>query len=111
MLSSLTALDSAELDKAVATWLPAADDRARRRTGHGAGLCGSHRRRRARRLLHETANSLLAVVRRAHPLKDWARTSHKKACAALARKRAVILHRMVMTGEPFRWPATETPTA
>ncbi|MCZ6683849.1 MAG: hypothetical protein O7B26_11775 [Planctomycetota bacterium] len=34
------------------------------------------------------------VVRRAHPLKDWARrvgkrTSHKKACVALARKMAV----------------------
>ena len=34
---------------------------------------------------------------RAHPLKDWARrvkkrTSHKKACVALARKMAVILH-------------------
>ena len=36
-----------------------------------------------RSLLYEAANSLLTVVRRAHPLKDWARrirkrTSHKK---------------------------------
>ena len=62
-----------------------------------------------RSLLYEAANSLLTVVRKAHPLKDWARrirkrSSHKKACVALARKLAVILHRMLITGEPFRWP-------
>ena len=62
-----------------------------------------------RSLLYEAANSLLTVVRKAHPLKDWARRirrrkSHKKACVALARKLAVILHRMLITGEPFRWP-------
>jgi transposase len=63
-----------------------------------------------RSLLYEAANSMLTVVRKAHPLKDWARRikrrrSHKKACVALARKLAVILHRMLITGEPFRWPA------
>ncbi len=62
-----------------------------------------------RSLLYEAANSLLTVVRKAHPLKDWARrirkrSSHKKACVALARKLAVILHRMLITGELFRWP-------
>ncbi len=62
-----------------------------------------------RSLLYAAANSLLTVVRKAHPLKDWARRirrrkSHKKACVALARKLAVILHRMLITGEPFRWP-------
>ena len=35
------------------------------------------------------------------------RTSHKKACVALARKLAVILHRMLITGEAFRWPQKE----
>ena len=65
-----------------------------------------------RALLYEAANSVLTVVRKAHPLKDWARrvkkrTSHKKACVALARKLAVILHRMMITGEPFRWPQKE----
>jgi transposase len=65
-----------------------------------------------RALLYEAANSMLTVVRRAHPLKDWARrvkkrTSHKKACVALARRLAVILHRMLMSGEPFRWPEKE----
>ena len=48
-------------------------------------------------------------------LKDWARrirkrTSHKKACVALARKLAVILHRMLITGEAFRWPEKEAAT-
>ncbi|MCH7942084.1 MAG: IS110 family transposase [Proteobacteria bacterium] len=65
-----------------------------------------------RSLLYEAANSLLTVVRRAHPLKDWARrikrrSSHKKACVALARKLAVIMHRMLITGEAFRWPQKE----
>ncbi len=64
-------------------------------------------------LLYEAANALLTVVRRAHPLKDWARrirrrSSHKKACVALARKLAVILHRMLITGEAFRWPEKQT---
>ena len=62
-----------------------------------------------RSLLYEAAHSMLSVVRRAHPLKDWARrimrrTSYKKACVALARKLAVIMHKMLITGEPFRWP-------
>jgi transposase len=65
-----------------------------------------------RHLLYEAANGLLTRVRRAHPLKDWARkvkrrTSHKKACVALARKLAVILHKMLITGEAFRWPQQE----
>jgi len=65
-----------------------------------------------RSLLYEAANSLLTVVRKAHPIKDWARrikkrTSHKKACVALARKLVVIMHRMLVTGEAFRWPEKE----
>ena len=65
-----------------------------------------------RSLLYEAANSMLCRVRRAHPLKDWARrikkrSSHKKACVALARKLAVILHQMLVTGEVFRWPEQE----
>ena len=65
-----------------------------------------------RSLLYEAANSLLTVVRKAHPLKDWARrikkrSSHKKACVALARRLAVIMHRMLITGEAFRWPEKE----
>ncbi len=68
-----------------------------------------------RSLLYEAANSLLTRVGRAHPLKDWARrikrrSGHHKACVALARKLAVILHRMLMTGEAFRWPEKQAAT-
>jgi transposase len=74
-----------------------------------SGRISKHGDALLRALLYEAANSLLTVVRRAHPLKDWARrikrrTSHKKACVALARRLAVILHRMLVTGEAFRWP-------
>ncbi len=80
-----------------------------------SGRISKHGDAMLRALLYEAANSLLTVVRRAHPLKDWARrirkrTSHKKACVALARKLAVILHRMLITGEAFRWPEKEAPT-
>ena len=74
-----------------------------------SGRISKHGDAMLRSLLYEAANSMLTVVRRAHPLKDWARrvrkrSSHKKACVALARKLAVVLHRMLMTGETFRWP-------
>ena len=77
-----------------------------------SGRISKHGDSLLRSLLYEAANSLLTMVRRAHPLKDWARrirkrTSHKKACVALARKLAVILHRMLITGEAFRWPQQE----
>jgi len=74
-----------------------------------SGRISKHGDAMLRSLLYAAANSLLTVVRKAHPLKDWARRirrrrGHKKACVALARKLAVILHRMLITGEPFRWP-------
>lgn len=80
-----------------------------------SGRISKHGDDMLRHLLYEAANSLLTVVRRAHPLKDWARRirkrrSHKKACVALARKLAVILHRMLVTGETFRWPAKQEET-
>ena len=70
---------------------------------HGDGLLRS--------LLYGAAVSALTRVRRAHPLKDWARklkkrSSHKKACVALARKLAVVLHKMWVSGEDFVWPQT-----
>lgn len=73
------------------------------------GRISKHGDAMLRSLLYEAAHSMLSVVRRAHPLKDWARrikrrTSHKKACVALARKLAVIMHKMLITGELFRWP-------
>ena len=64
--------------------------------------------------LDEAANSLLTIVRGSHPLKDWPRRirnrgSHKKARVALARKLAVIMHRMPITGAASRWPQKEEP--
>jgi transposase len=61
-----------------------------------------------RRYLYEAAQNLMCLVRRACPLKTWAnklkkRVGHRKACVALARKLAVVLHRMWRTGEAFRW--------
>ncbi len=38
------------------------------------------------------------------------RSGHQKACVALARKLAVILHRMLITGEAFRWPEMQAAT-
>ena len=77
-----------------------------------SGRISKHGDALLRALLYEAANSMLTVVRRAHPLKDWARrikkrSSHKKACVALARKLAVILHRMLSSGEAFHWPVKE----
>ncbi len=81
-----------------------------------SGRISKHGDAMVRSLLYEAANSLLTIVRKAHPLKDWARrirkrSSHKKACVALARKLAVILHRMLITGELFRWPEKDEETA
>ena len=66
-----------------------------------------------RSLLYGAAVSALTRVKRAHPLKDWARqvkrkTSHKRACVALARKLAVVLHKMWVSGEDFAWPLKAT---
>ena len=61
----------------------------------------------ARSLLYEAANSLMVRVKAKIPLKTWAnklamRIGGKKARVALARKIAVILHRMLADGTDFR---------
>ncbi len=80
-----------------------------------SGRISKHGDAMVRSLLYEAAHSMLTVVRKAHPLKDWARrirkrSSHKKACVALARKLGVILHGMLITGELFRWPEKKDAT-
>ena len=62
----------------------------------------------ARHMLYEAANSLLVRVKAWSAPKAWAarlarRIGAKKARVALARKLAVILHRLWLTGESFRW--------
>lgn len=60
----------------------------------------------ARHMLYEAANSLMVRVRAPSPLKSWALTlarkaGPKKARVALARKLAVILHRLWIDGTTF----------
>ena len=62
----------------------------------------------ARHMLYEAANSLLSRVRKWSAPKAWAarlvgKIGGKKARVALARKLAVILHRMWIDGSDFRW--------
>ena len=62
--------------------------------------------------LYSAANSLLTRSRTPSRLKSWAmKLMHSKgrrrATVALARKLAVILHRMWTDGTDFRWNATE----
>ncbi len=61
-----------------------------------------------RTLLHEAANALLTRCARNSALKAWAMRiaktrGKKRAKVALARKLAVIMHRMWLDGSEFRW--------
>lgn len=67
----------------------------------------------ARHMLYEAANSLLSRVRKWSAPKAWAarlvkKIGPKKARVALARKLAVILHRIWLDGTSFRWSAEAT---
>lgn len=69
-----------------------------------------------RSLLYGAALVFLTRAGRAHPLKDWARkiktrSGFKKAVVALARKLAVVLHKMLVSAEPFRWPQKDEASA
>lgn len=64
-----------------------------------------------RTLLYEAATTLLGRVRRFSSLKAWAlrlavKRGIKRARVALARKLAVVLHRMWLDGTEFRWSRT-----
>ena len=68
-----------------------------------------------RTALYEAANVLLSRITRFSKLKRWGmdvakRRGSKRAKVALARKIAVILHRMWVDGTTYRWAAAE-PTA
>src|ERR1700739_2752733 len=67
-----------------------------------------------RSYLYEAANVLLTRVAKWSALKAWGirlakRTGLRKAKVAVARKLAVILHRMWIDGTEFRWSSKETP--
>ena len=65
-----------------------------------------------RSLLYEAANVLLTRVKKFSPLKAWGlrlakRIGARKAKVAVARKLAVIMHRMWIDGADFRWSNQE----
>lgn len=67
-----------------------------------------------RAYLFEAATTLLTRVGRWSALKAWGlkvakRSGMKKAAVAVARKMAVIMHRVWTTGESFRWTSASTP--
>jgi hypothetical protein len=71
----------------------------------GISKCGD---RLLRAYLFEAANVLLTRVRRTSPLRTWGlklakRIGATKAKVAVARKLAIILHRMWRSGEALRW--------
>lgn len=64
-----------------------------------------------RTYLYEAANSIMTRCRRPLALRDWAvavakRSSERKARVALARRLAVIMHRMWIDGTDFQWQKT-----
>jgi transposase len=79
-------------------------DRAGRISKCGDGLLRTY--------LFEAANVLLTKTQRWSTLKAWGtrlakRIGFKKAKVAVARKLAVIMHQMLITGETFRWSEKE----
>ena len=76
---------------------------------HGFSKCGD---KMLRCYLYEAANVLLTRVAKWSALKAWGirlakRTGLRKAKVAVARKLAVILHRMWIEGSEFKWSSTE----
>ena len=74
-------------------------------SGNTVSKCGDAM---VRTLLHEAANALLTRCTRNSALKAWATRiammrGKKRAKVALARKQAVIMHRMWLDGSGFRW--------
>lgn len=74
-------------------------------------LCGDAR---MRALLYEAAQVMLTRVKKWSWLKAWAmnlakRGGARKAIVALARRIAVIMHRIWMDGSEFRWSRETAP--
>lgn len=77
-----------------------------------SGRISKHGDALARHMLYAAANSLLSRVKRWSAPKAWAarlakRIGAKKARVALARKLAVILHRIWCEASEFRWSAKQ----
>ena len=68
-----------------------------------------------RRTLYTAANAMLTRSSRWSPLKAWGmqlakQRGHKRAVVAVARKPAVILHRMWLDGTTYRWTTEGAPS-
>lgn len=68
-----------------------------------------------RSALYSAANSLLTRTKKISPLKAWGlrlvrRKGRRRGTVAVARKLAVILHRMWIDGTPYRWNDVEVAT-
>jgi transposase len=66
--------------------------------------------------LYDAAGALLTRVKAWSALKSWGLRVAKRSClgkarVAVARKLAVIMHQMMITGEVFRWSETEAAAA
>lgn len=71
--------------------------------------------RSVRKVLYLAARSLCAVKARSCWLSDWGRAlalraGHNKAMVAVARRLAVVLHRMWLTETDFLWNTVEAPS-
>lgn len=117
-LAFVTAIDDPARFRRSASVGPYLGLTSRRHQSGGADWSGRISKqgdRLARHMLYEAANSLLSRVRRWSALKAWAsrlarRVGGKKARVALARKLAVILHRIWCDGSTFRWTAKPAAT-
>jgi transposase len=63
---------------------------------------------------YEAANAMMTRSQKHCALKAWglrlgAKRGHKRALVAVARKLAVIMHRMWLDGSEFRFAATQEP--
>lgn len=83
---------------------------------HRAGRVSLSGDEMMRTLLYEAAQVLLNRVKKWSWLKAWAmnvakRRGRQKAIVALARRLAVIMHRMWSDGTEFRWTKESMPAA
>jgi transposase len=81
-----------------------------------AGRISARGDKLVRSYLYEASAALLSRTKSWSALKSWGlriakRSCMKKAIVAVARKLAVIMHQMMVTGEAFRWSEAETAAA
>jgi transposase len=114
-LAFVTAIDDPERfakSSSVGAYLGLTPRRHQSGAAEWSGRISKHGDALARHMLYAAANSLMSRVKRWSAPKAWAarlakRVGAKKAHVALARKLAVILHRIWCEGSEFRWSTKE----